>query len=45
MENQPSLEEVAILTAGNLKNLLLSFIDEIRRLEKENADLRQQLGQ
>lgn len=45
MENISTIEDAAIVTAENLKNLLLSLIDEIRRLEKENADLRQQLGQ
>lgn len=38
------VEQAAILTAENLKNLLLHFISEIKRLETENADLRQQLG-
>lgn len=44
MENL-SIEEAAELTANNLKNLLIHLINEIKRLETENAELRQRLGQ
>ena len=39
-----SIEQAAEMTAENLKNLLLHLISEIRRLETENAELRQQVG-
>ena len=45
MENITSIEDAAIVTAENLKNLLLSLIDQIRKLEQENAELRKQLEQ
>lgn len=40
-----TIEKAAESTAENLKNLLLHLISEIRRLELENAQLKQQLGQ
>jgi regulator of replication initiation timing len=39
-----TIEQAAEMTAENLKNLLLHLISEIRRLESENEQLRQQLG-
>ena len=45
MEDINTVEKAAEVTAENLKNLLLHLISEIRKLEKENAELRQQLGQ
>jgi len=39
-----TIEEAAELTATNLKNLLIHLISEIKRLESENAELKQQLG-
>jgi|LauGreDrversion4_2_1035121.scaffolds.fasta_scaffold197418_4 hypothetical protein len=39
-----SIEQAAEITAENLKKLLLDLISEIRRLETENAELRQQVG-
>jgi hypothetical protein len=39
-----TIEEAAELTANNLKNLLIHLISEIKRLESENAELKQQLG-
>lgn len=44
MEEINSVEQAAEITAENLKNLLLHLINEIKRLESENAELRQQLG-
>lgn len=44
MDNITSVEQAAEVTAENLKNLLLHFISEIKRLEAENAELKQQLG-
>jgi len=44
MENIKSLEEAVDITAENLKNLLLSLVDEIKRLEAENAELRRAAG-
>jgi regulator of replication initiation timing len=44
MENQDLLS-VVDTTAENLKNLLTFLITEIKRLEQENAELRQRLGQ
>lgn len=43
MENL-SVEDYAEQTANNLKNLLIHLIKEIRKLEKENAELKQRLG-
>ncbi len=40
MENVTSLEQAVDVTADNLKNLLLHLINEIKRLELENAELR-----
>ncbi len=40
MENVTSLEQAVNITADNLKNLLLHLINEIKRLEEENAELR-----
>lgn len=45
MENQAPIEDVVEITAQNLKNLLLQLVNEIKRLEAENAELRQQLAQ
>lgn len=45
MENQSPIEDVVEITAQNLKNLLLQLVNEIKRLEAENAELRQQLAQ
>ena len=45
MEPKEHLLTVVETTAENLKNLLTFLITEIQRLEKENAELRQQLGQ
>ena len=45
MENQIDFTNVVETTADNLKNLLMHLITEIQRLEKENAELRQRLGQ
>lgn len=45
MDNVKSIEEAVDITATNLKNLLLNLVNEIKRLESENAELRQQLGQ
>lgn len=45
MEDIITVEKAAEVTAENLKNLLLHLINEIKRLESENAELRQQLGQ
>ncbi len=44
MENMASIEQAIEVTAENLKTLLLHLINEIKRLESENAELRQQLG-
>lgn len=44
MENFP-IEQAVEVTAENLKNLLLHLVNEIKRLESENAELKQQLGQ
>jgi hypothetical protein len=44
MENIKSLEQAVDITAENLKNLLLSLVDEIKRLEAENAELRRAAG-
>jgi regulator of replication initiation timing len=44
MDNVTSIEEAVNITADNLKNLLLHLVNEIKRLESENAELRQQLG-
>lgn len=43
MDNVTSIEEAVDITADNLKNLLLHLVNEIKRLESENAELRQQL--
>jgi hypothetical protein len=40
MENITSIEQVVDITAENLKNLLLHLVNEIKRLEAENAELR-----
>ncbi len=45
MENITSIEQAVEVTADNLKNLLLHLVNEIKRLETENEDLRQRLGQ
>lgn len=45
MENMTSIEQAVEITAENLKNLLLHLVGEINRLEKENAELKQQLTQ
>lgn len=45
MENVISVEQAVEVTAENLKNLLLHLVNEIKRLESENAELRQRLEQ
>jgi|LakMenE01Jun11ns_1017448.scaffolds.fasta_scaffold9762550_4 hypothetical protein len=40
MENITSIEQAVDITAENLKNLLLHLVNEIKRLETENAELR-----
>lgn len=45
MENITSIEQAVEVTADNLKNLLLHLVNEIKRLETENEELRQRLGQ
>jgi hypothetical protein len=40
MENITSIEQAVDITAENLKNLLLHLVNEIKRLEAENAELR-----
>ncbi len=44
MENITSVEEAVNITAENLKNLLLHLVNEIKRLEAENAELRRAAG-
>lgn len=45
MENTTSIEEAVDITANNLKNLLLHLVNEIKRLEIENAELKQKISQ
>lgn len=45
MDNVTSIEEAVEITASNLRNLLLHLVNEIKRLESENAELRQRLEQ
>ena len=45
MENITSIEEAVDITANNLKNLLLHLVNEIKRLEIENAELKQKISQ
>ena len=45
MENITSIEQAVEVTAENLKNLLLNLVNEIKRLENENAELKRQLGE
>ena len=45
MENITSIEQAVEITADNLKNLLLHLVNEIKRLEQENEELKQRLGQ
>lgn len=45
MDNVTSIEEAVEITADNLKKLLMHLVNEIKRLESENAELRQQLEQ
>ena len=40
MENIITIEEAVNITADNLKNLLLHLVNEIKRLEEENAKLK-----
>ena len=45
MENKLDLMQYVDSTADNLKNLLKHLISEIVRLEKENEELKQRLGE
>ena len=44
MDNITSVEQAVEVTAENLKNLLMHLVNEIKRLEAENAELRQRIG-